>query len=70
MPVLIAEAKIMKIEANLWVRKYFKADSTEYLFFLFSINGIKAKRLISKPTQAINHELVEVVTKIEVRRVA
>jgi len=42
----------IKIDAVTWIKKYFKAASLLYLFFLIII-GIKDIRLISKPTQII-----------------
>lgn len=64
---MLSEAEvIIKIEAKAWVRKYFKADSVEYLFFLLIISGIKDNKFTSKPSQAINHEFAEIVIITEV----
>lgn len=57
--------KMIKIEAKAWIKKYFKADSVEYLFFFLMINGIKDKRLISNPSQAPIQEFAEIVITIE-----
>lgn len=53
-------------EEKAWIKKYFKADSDEYLFFLFIINGIIDNRFNSNPTQEENHEKEE-IAKIDPR---
>jgi hypothetical protein len=60
--------KIITIEAKAWIIKYFRADSTEYLFFFDKIKGIKDKRLTSSPSQAINHEFAEIEIRIEMTK--
>ena len=52
-------------EAVTWIKKYFKALSVWYFLSLDRIIGTKAKRLISKPNQAINHESVEITNIID-----
>jgi hypothetical protein len=58
-------ALIIKIDAKVWTKKYFRADSVVYLFFLLRIKGINDSKLISNPTQAISQEFAETVIIIE-----
>lgn len=68
LPALKEVEEIIRMEAKACTRKYLMADSVEYLFFLLIMSGIKAKRLISRPNQAINQEFAETVTRTEALR--
>lgn len=56
-------------EANAWVKKYFNEASVETKLLLSLIRGIKANKLISKPIQAPNQELAEIVIKVPVIKI-
>lgn len=62
------EEEISMTEAKAWIKKYLIVDSVEYMFFLLIMRGMKAKRLISRPNQAMNQEFAETVMKTEVIR--
>lgn len=51
-------------EAKAWAKKYFRADSLETKFLVVLMRGIKHNKLISKPIQAPNQELAEIVIKV------
>lgn len=51
------------VEANLWIKKYFKDASEEYKFFEFIIKGIKDNKLISNPIHILNQEEAEIEIK-------
>lgn len=62
--------KIKVAEAMAWVIKYFKEASAENLFLNDFIKGIRDKRLISNPIQAVNQEVAEIemiVPKIKLK---
>lgn len=44
------------LEANAWVRKYFKEASEENRLFNFIVKGIKDNKLISNPIHTLNQE--------------
>lgn len=57
------------IEANVCVKKYFKALSVEYFEFFFNIRGIKLSKFISNAIQIISHELEEITKIIEISKI-
>ena len=50
-------------EPSVWARKYFKAASVSRGFLFIVSMGMRARRLISSPTQALNQELEEILNK-------
>lgn len=61
--------KIKKIDARACARKYLIAASVKFGLNLFSIRGIMLIRLISRASQAVNHEFAEIATKVLIIRV-
>lgn len=53
------------MEANAWIKKYFRDLSEEIILFLF-IRGIKDNKLISKPIQTLIQELAEILIIVPV----
>lgn len=51
------------VEANAWVKKYFKVASVDSRLFGLIIKGIKDNKLISNPIQQPIHEFEEIVIK-------
>lgn len=52
-PPIKSAARINKIEASVWVKKYFRAASLVNLYFSLIIKGMNAKVFNSSPTQDI-----------------
>lgn len=51
------------IDANAWARKYLIAASVMRAVELISIRGIILIKLISKPSQHVNHEFEEIAIR-------
>lgn len=56
----ISEENRNVLEPIDWIKKYLSIDSFSIELELLDSNGIKDKRLISKPIQALNIELEEI----------
>ena len=55
---------IIKNEAMAWVKKYLIADSEVFEFNFLTISGMKAIKLISRPTQAISQDDEDTTTMV------
>ncbi len=53
--------KSKTLEANAWVKKYFKVASEVKRLLVFIIKGIKDNKLISSPIQILNQEEEEIL---------
>lgn len=52
------------VEANAWIRKYFNELSLDVRLFFSWIKGMKANKLISKPSHIPIQELAEIEIKL------